>query len=451
MESSLRLVAGRPRKRGSTSTYSCLGIGVGPANLSLASLMHTHRDLANLFIDKKHAFGWHDGQQIPGASLQVSPLKDLVSLADPTNAFSFLSYLHAQGKIYHFINAQFDAVPRQEFRNYLEWASRNNENVVFGEEVLSVALDETFVIRTNRRTLRAENISIGVGTRPWVPLQAQHKLGESQFHVSDFVHKACALGGKRVAVVGGGQSGAEAFLDLISRQDGEMPRRVSWISRRRNYFPIDDSPFTNDYFMPSYSDYFYKLERETREPLNVAHILTSDGISEATLRAIYQRIYTHRFINGAEDLVELYPNREVTHVMGGGANGWDIAFVNRDQPGPVGHVDADVIVWATGFRPASMDFLAPIAERLEREADEYRIDDDFAVYWDGPPDRRIFVLNAARQQRGLADVNLSLIAWRSQRIVNRLRGVRTNEQFPSFIDWSTNPPASAVDGLSRGA
>jgi lysine N6-hydroxylase len=443
--------ARRPQDRGH---YDCVGIGVGPANLSLASLLYSHREVSNLFLEKKAAFGWHDGQQIPGASLQVSPLKDLVTLADPTSPFSFLAYLHAQGRIYHFINARFDAVPRQEFRNYLEWASRRNENIVFGEEVLSVEFDETFVIGTSRRVLTASNIAVGVGVRPWVPLHAQDRLGPTQFHVSDFVSRARGLGGRRVAVVGGGQSGAEALCDLISRPGVELPRRVSWISRRRNYFPIDDSPFTNDYYMPSYADYFYTLERAAREPLNVLNVLTSDGISEATLREIYQRIYTHRFIAGDRDLVELYPNRDVTDVTGDDAGGWDLTLVNADQPEEVGHVEADVIVWATGFRPARMDFLAPLAGRLEREGDEYRVDEDFAVRWDGPPDRRIFVLNAARQQRGLADLNLSLIAWRSQRIVDCLRGVRSDQQLPSFIEWSTPPaPAqpAATGRLCRGA
>jgi lysine N6-hydroxylase len=438
------------RDRSERRHYDCVGVGVGPANLSLASLLHSHREVSNLFIERNDAFGWHDDQQIPGASLQVSPLKDLVTLADPTNAFSFLSYLHAQGRIYHFINARFDAVPRQEFRNYLEWASRGNENIVFGEEVRSIEFDGTFAIGTSRRVVTADNVAIGVGTRPWVPPLALGGLGETQFHVNEFVSRARRLGGRRVAVVGGGQSGAEAFLDLLSRPDGELPARVSWISRRGNFFPIDDSPFTNDYYMPSYSDYFYRLERMAREPLNVAHILTSDGISEATVRAIYQRIYTHRFIRGLEHLVSLHPSHEVVGVTPGGMGGWDLTLTNAHRPEARPRLEADVIVWATGFRPARMDFLEPIAHRLEREGGEYRIDEDFAMRWDGPADRRIFVLNAARQQRGLADMNLSLIAWRSQRIVDRLRGVRSREQLPSFIDWSMERQASETSGARRG-
>ena len=416
--------------------FHCIGIGAGPANLSLASLLYGHSEVTNCFVERRATFGWHDGQQMAGATLQVSTLKDLVTLSDPTNAFSFLSYLHAHGRLYHFINAQFDAVPRQEFRNYMEWASRRNCNIVFGEEVLAVDFDGTFVVRTTNETLRADNIAVGVGTETWVPPHARDVLGASQFHVSEFVPRSADLGGKRVAVIGGGQSGAEAFLDLISRSGDDMPRRISWISRRPNFLPIDDSPFTNDYYMPSFSDYFYSLERPTREAFTRRHILTSDGISEQTLRDIYQRAYLHRFVHGAVDLFALYPNREVLQVTGDEAAGWKLTVTHNDLTDVSEELDVDVIVWATGFRPARMDFLAPLVHRFEREGDEYRVDDSFAVVWDGPADRNIFVQNASRGQRGLADPNLSLVAWRAQRIVDRIRGVSTEQQTPSFIEWS---------------
>jgi lysine N6-hydroxylase len=432
---------------GAGKHFRSVGIGVGPANLSLASLLYGHRDLSNRFIEKKPNFGWHDGQQVDGASLQVSTLKDLVTLSDPTNEFSFLSYLHSHGRLYHFINAQFGTVPRREFRNYMEWASRRNHNVVFGEEVLSIDFDGTFIVRTTRGTVTADNIAVGVGSRPWFPLHARDAISESQFHVSEFVPKGNDLAGKRIAIVGGGQSGAEVFLDLISRPERELPRRISWISRRANFFPIDDSPFTNDYYMPSFSDYFFHLDRATRERFTARHVLTSDGISEHTLREIYQRAYVHRFIEGAVDLFALYPNREVTQVTGN--REWDITIAHNDLPGAVEHVETDVIIWATGFRPARMDFLAPIAHRLEREGDEYKVDENFAVLWDGPADRNIFMQNAARQQRGLADPNLSLIAWRAQRIVDRIRGIRTDNHTASFIEWSAKVPAELRGRAAR--
>ncbi len=429
--------------------YRCVGIGVGPANLSLASLMHGHPEITNLFLDKKESFGWHDGQQIPGATIQVSMLKDLVSLSQPTNAYSFLAYLCELGRVYHFLNAQFDAVPRQEFRNYMEWACRKNENVRFGHEVHSVTYDNVFHIQTDSMTVTSDNLAIGVGVQPVVPPPAREHLGDRQFHITDFMTKATDLAGLRVGVVGGGQSGAEAFADLIARPEPGLPRRVVWISRRPNFLPLDDSPFTNDYYTPSYSDYFASLDSATRHALNARHILTSDGISESTLRQIYQRIYTRRFIDGYADLVALYPNRTVIEVATATPGAWNLKLAHNEHDIATESVELDVIIWATGYRPATPAFLEPIEGRLERDNGEYKIDDSFAVVWDGPTDNNIFLQNAARGQRGLADPNLSLNSWRSQRILDRIRGVRTDEQLQSFIEWMTKPANGDLHGGQR--
>jgi lysine N6-hydroxylase len=415
--------------------YLCVGIGVGPANLSLASLLHGNPRAKNLFIDKKSTFEWHDGQLIHGTALQVSMLKDLVSLADPTSEFSFLAYLCEQGRIYHFLNAQFDAVPRQEFRNYMEWACRKNENVVFGEEALGVTFDRVFRIETTRQSITADNIVIGTGTQPWVPPQVRDLLGKTQFHVHDFLGKSQHLGGRRVCIVGGGQSGAEAFLDLVSRPPAERPAHVAWVSRRANYLPLDDSPFTNDFFVPSYSDYFYRLTLAVREEFNEQHILTSDGISTSTLREIYQAAYRLRFLEDAEDPYSFLPDRDISAISGSDDAGWSIDLTHNHDPRASEDIRADTVIWASGFRPVPMDFLDPIAHRLVREDKEYRIDEDFAVRWDGPQDHSIFIQNGARQQRGHADANLSLNAWRSQRIANRLLGMKGPEPLASFLSW----------------
>lgn len=410
--------------------------------------MHGHPEITNLFLDKKERFGWHDGQQIPGATIQVSMLKDLVSLSQPTNAYSFLAYLCELGRVYHFLNAQFDAVPREEFRNYMEWACRKNENVVFGHEVHSVTYDNVFRIRTDSMTVTADNISVGIGVQPAVPPPARDHLGDRQFHISEFMSKAINLAGLRVGVVGGGQSGAEAFGDLIARPEPELPRRAVWISRRPNFLPLDDSPFTNDYYSPSYSDYFASLDSATRHSLIARHILTSDGISEATLRQIYQRIYTRRFIDGYADLVALYPNRTVVDVTNAPGGAWNLRLAHNEHDVVSENVELDVVIWATGYRPTHPAFLDQIDHRLERDNGEYKIDESFAVVWDGPTDNNIFLQNAARGQRGLADPNLSLNSWRSQRILDRIRGIRTEHQLESFIEWMTKPSNGDLqDGL----
>ena len=69
------------------------GIGIGPANLSLAALARPHPGITSTFFERSSEFQWHAGMMVPEAMLQVHYLKDLVSLVDPSNPLSFLAYL----------------------------------------------------------------------------------------------------------------------------------------------------------------------------------------------------------------------------------------------------------------------------------------------------------------------------------------------------------------------
>jgi lysine N6-hydroxylase len=421
---------------------ACVGVGVGPANLSLASLMYTRPGLPGLFLERRPSFGWHDGQQLPDAALQVSIFKDLVSLTDPTSPFTFLAYLHDQGRIYHYLNARFEAVPRMEFRNYLAWAAARNPTVVFGEEVLAIDFDNVFRIQTNQRELTADHVSVAVGNQAWIPPAGRPFLTDPRvFHVSEYSTSAADVTGQRVTVVGGGQSGAEAFLELINRPPDRLPRRVAWVSRRPNFLPIDDSPFTNDYYMPDHSDYFASLSLDIRQQFNTQHLLSSDGISESTLRQIYQRIYTHHYIHLRPDLIALYPHRTLIGITENPAGaGYQLDLHHGQHPALIEHLDTDTIIFATGYKPHPMPFLQPLHHRLHHENGEYQIDPHYAATWDGPADHHLFLQNATRSQRGLADPNLSLLAWRSQRILDRLTNTNTIPQHPSFIEWATKDP-----------
>ncbi|MBB4188715.1 lysine/ornithine N-monooxygenase [Sinorhizobium terangae] len=98
-------------------------------------------------------------------------------------------------------------------------------------------------------------------------------------------------------------------------------------------------------------------------------------------------------------------------------------------------VTADIVILATGYENAVPGFLEPIADRLEQIDNELAIREDFSVCWDGPHDRRIFVQNASLGQRGLADPNLSLLAWRARRILDSLLGRASyaKPENPGFI------------------
>ncbi|TMC63812.1 MAG: hypothetical protein E6J16_08220 [Chloroflexota bacterium] len=198
-----------------------------------------------------------------------------------------------------------------------------------------------------------------------------------------------------------------------------LPAQLVWISNRPNFLPLDESPFTNELFNPVYSDYFFSLTRDRRDTLLAEQRLASDGISQGLLQRIYDRLYDLEFLETAGRRVRLLPGHEVVD-MQHTERGCDLAL--RDRWGANRRVRADVIVLGTGSSYVLPEAMEPLAERLSWDRDGFAVGKDFSVEWDGPPELRIYAQDAARHMRGVADPNLSLMAWRSAIIVNSLLG-----------------------------
>ena len=118
--------------------FDLVGIGIGPFNLSLAALAEPTK-LRTIFLERKNCFSWHPDFMLPNGQLQVSPLKDCVTLADPTSQYSFLNYLAVHRRLYSFINKRNTSTSRKEFTHYFQWVARQLSNLKFEEEVIDVA------------------------------------------------------------------------------------------------------------------------------------------------------------------------------------------------------------------------------------------------------------------------------------------------------------------------
>ena len=70
-----------------------------------------------------------------------------MTLRKPTSPLSFLSYLHSQNRLLHFINRGSDTPTRQEYADYMSWAAdqvcARGVNVAYSEEVVRIARDFT--------------------------------------------------------------------------------------------------------------------------------------------------------------------------------------------------------------------------------------------------------------------------------------------------------------------
>jgi L-ornithine N5-oxygenase len=121
--------------------HDLIGVGFGPANLGLAIALDEQdgRPLEPLFLERSPRFTWHSGMLLRGATMQISFLKDLVTLRDPRSRFSFLCYLQDRGRLVDFVNRQDFFPTRREFHDYLEWAAASFADAVrYGCEVRSV-------------------------------------------------------------------------------------------------------------------------------------------------------------------------------------------------------------------------------------------------------------------------------------------------------------------------
>ncbi|MFI9720181.1 lysine N(6)-hydroxylase/L-ornithine N(5)-oxygenase family protein [Streptomyces sp. NPDC052396] len=402
-----------------TDLHDYLAVGIGPANLSLAALAHPVPGLRGAHLERRADFSWHPGLLLPEATLQVSQFKDLVTLADPTSPFSFLAFLAARGRLYRFLAADFPAVLRREFDQYFQWVAGQLPALTFGAEVHSVDFHHgAFHARTARGEVRARHLVLGTGLTPDIPAAFRPFTGETLFHSGEFLLHRPETAGRRVVVVGGGQSGAEIVRHLASGP--RPPRTLTWVSRRPSFLPLDDSPFANDLYTPDYVRHFHGLPPERRAGLLEGQKYTSDGIDLHVLRDIYQLAYQREFLDGDPDALRFLPSCTVT-ALEGDPGDWKLSLSSEDHRAPAA-LAADLVVLSTGYRYQLPGFMAPLAARLRRTGEDLEVGEDFSVSWDGPPEHRIYLQNGARHAWGVADPNLSLLSWRSAVILNSLLG-----------------------------
>lgn len=445
------LTAGSTRRRDKESNrnqdrpLSFAGIGIGPANLSLAALSEPLPDLTYEFFDRRPEFTWHPGLNFPGTTIQVSFLKDLVTLVDPTSPYSFLSFLVAKNRLYRFLTANFPGVLRAEYDQYFRWASTLVPGLNFGHEVTAVDFDERyqeFRIETTRGHFTAENLVLGTGLPPAVPEACLPHLGEQVFHASEFTQRKPPTRGRDVVVLGGGQTGAEVFLTLL-RDGRARPRRTTWITRRANFLPLDDSPFTNELFFPNFAQYFHGETGTRKARLLNDQKLASDGISISTLEEIYRELYTMECVQGNGDFYRLLPESELV----GLERDADKLVVTTQSAacGVTRSMVADTLILCTGYEYRPPEFLAPLLSRICLPGGRFKISDDYSLDWDGPPGSRIYVQNAGRHEWGAADPNLSLLSWRSATIINSLVEYRRYDtgKTSSALRFGDKPEQSA--------
>ncbi len=420
------------------NTKNILAIGAGPSGLSLSALATTRSEISVTLLEARPNFEWHSGMMLRNARMQSSALKDLVTPVDPSSPFGFLSFLKSKGRLYSALVNGLGSVSRKEFEQYLHWVAMQQPDLRFDEFVREVtANEEGLTVWTRSGSCATKFLAVSVGKKPFYPPFAKRLLGPQVIHSADFAHNPGVYTGKRVAVIGGGQSGAEIVLEMLGDSVGK-PEHVCWISRRANLFMLEDSPFVNEWFHPDFHNWFCDLNPDRRQQLLQKQRMASDGISQSTLEEIYDCLYQTR-IDGVKRLALLLSST-VIDIQKTTQGNYQLKVHTLDS-GVHGILNVDVIILATGYRTTVPDFLEPIREKLnfvKTDVDEeIVVDNDFGTAVRGLNDCRLFVQNGTRFQHGIANPNLALTAMRSATILNSASGQKLYDYGceRGSIDW----------------
>jgi L-ornithine N5-oxygenase len=408
--------------------YDLVGVGFGPSNLALAIALTEHNAVSadkttGVFLERQPRFGWHRGMLIEDATMQVSFLKDLVTLRNPTSEFSFLCYLHSRDRLIDFINHKNLFPLRVEFHDYLEWAAAKVDDLVcYGHEVLSVEpagdfLDVTVRSPDGVNVYRARNVVFATGLRPHLP--AGVVPSPRVWHNKDLLVRAGELtDGGRFVVVGAGQSAAEVVAFLHERFPAA---EVCAVFSRYGYSPADDSAFANRIFDPAAVDAFFDAPPEVKQSLVDYHANTNYSVVDIDLiDELYRRVYREKVL-GARRL-RLFNVSRLTD-LADTASGVRTT-VESLATGERTALDADAVVYATGYRPADPGPLLASCPCDRDEAGRLRVGRDYRVVTDPALGPGIYLQGGTEHTHGITSSLLSNTAIRAAEILASIVGAR---------------------------
>nr|WP_317199053.1 SidA/IucD/PvdA family monooxygenase [uncultured Psychrobacter sp.] len=418
--------------------YDFIGIGFGPANLSVAVAL-LEKDMLNdhskiMFIESKPDFVWHGGMLIPEAEMQISFFKDLVTLRNPTSPFTFINYLAENGRLETFANLKNFFPRRVEYNDYLQWAAKKFENYVkYATKVIKIepvliegsdvvdylALHLQNVTTKDTEIIYAKDISLAAGISKVIPeymsANPDIKISHSEDFLysleTDFTDKHAEY---KFIVVGSGQSAAEITMHLAD----EYPNaKVDLYFRTYALKPADETEFVNEIFDSDTVETFLTYDDDFREDVIENHRNTNYSVVDPKLISIlYERLYYQKLI-GTEQ-IQLHQFHELKGIDSDSKQ----AIFKELTDNKTVNIEFDGLFLATGYEIIATDIVKNFEEYLVYDTeDRLVLDTDYRVKTINANFKpKIFIQGASEHSHGMSETLLSLLAYRSGKIVTRL-------------------------------
>ena len=199
--------------------------------------------------------------------------------------------------------------------------------------------------------------------------------------------------------------------------------RIDWVTSETSFRALDTSNFSRETFSTAYAQMFSTLSSEARETINQDNKSVANGITPLCAQTLYQRLYRLRHFPPSDKacpVVHLQANTEVVET--------------REEPAGVsvtthivstGKTDVvvyDCVILCTGLDDETILESSIIGPELRRRLHKKQDRDGYAVTWDGPRDRMIFVQSQNKATHGLGDTSFVTAAGRNAAILNSIVG-----------------------------
>jgi len=425
---------------GNEQVYSVLGIGFGPANLSLAVALEEFGYPRGVhFVERAVAFQWQDEQLLPGSDIQNNPFRDLAMPRNPDSAYTFVKHLAARGALtdYLHLNARFPS--RREYAGYLAWAAEAfRGSVDYGRSVVGLSLvehdgAEVFRLETDvGRPRLGRTVVLGTGRSPRIPAEFQRGMGPTAFHSTKYLSSIGRLGNRRirVAVVGSSQSAIEIMLDLLDRPN---VTQVVSIQRGIGFRLKDTSPYSRRVFLPEFVDYFHPLPRAVKARLRADLRSINYGACDQDVIDRLAGVQREYELIGSDRLV-LVPFSEVAQATLHGQHDARRLVVRDVNHRSESVLDVDVVILATGFRDFGTGrdderyhpLLGGVLDRLVLDVDGVPVvARDYSLQFRpdryGGPSPKLYLNGLCEASHGMGDAGaLAMLSMRSTDILESL-------------------------------
>src|SRR6266480_2129500 len=127
----------RQPTRGWFGVYDVVCVGFGPANIALAIALEELWPAAQAkFLEREPGPCWQPGMLLDGTDIQNDPIRDLVTPRNPRSRYTFINYLHEEGRLFRHLNLPGHFPLRKEYARYIQWvAEQVPVDVDYGQDV----------------------------------------------------------------------------------------------------------------------------------------------------------------------------------------------------------------------------------------------------------------------------------------------------------------------------